>query len=273
MQEFPISIKSIASSFIANRNLIITSIKREIVGRYKGSLLGILWSFVNPIFMLLVYTFVFSVVFKAKWGDGGGESKAEFALILFCGLIVFNIFSEAISKAPTSILINPNYVKKVVYPLEALAWVNTGSSLFHGIVSFLVWMLAYIALYGIPSATILLVPIVILPLLLMVQGLTWFLSAIGTYIRDVNQLVSILITTMLFMSPIFYPISALPEIYQKILYLNPLTIIIEQVRAVAFYGEFPNYKLVIGYTFCSSIVCYVGYFCFQKSRKGFSDVL
>lgn len=209
MLNFSTSPKEMFSSFWRNRSLIRALVQREVVGRYRGSFMGILWSFFNPVFMLIVYTFVFSVVFKARW-SGGSDSKTEFALILFAGLIVFNLFAECFNRSPTLILSNANYVKKVVFPLEILPWITVGSALFHMIISLAVWMLAYLILFGAPHITVLLFPLIILPLLLLIMGLTWALASLGVYLRDVAQFIGILTTVLMFLSPIFYPASALP---------------------------------------------------------------
>jgi len=139
MQKFPTSPKAMFESLWLNRSLIKVLVIREVAGRYRGSILGIFWSFFNPVFMLAVYTFVFSVVFKARWGLVN-ESRAEFSLILFAGLLIFNLFAECLNRAPSLILANTNYVKKVVFPLEILPWVAFGAALFHALVSLTVWL-------------------------------------------------------------------------------------------------------------------------------------
>jgi lipopolysaccharide transport system permease protein len=272
MQRFSIAPQEIIASLWRNRHLIMTSIQREVMGRYRGSFMGILWSFFNPVFMLSVYTFVFSVVFKARW-HSGSDSKTEFALILFSGLMVFNLFSECVNRAPSLILYNTNYVKKVIFPLEILPWVNLGGALFHGMVSFVVWLIAYIALFGVPHSTILLFPFIILPLLMFTVGLSWGLASLGVYLRDVSQFIGIITTALLFLSPIFYSSASLPEKYQILLQLNPLTPVIEQTRAVLFWGKLPDLKILVIYYCCSMFVAWLGFAWFQKTRKGFADVL
>lgn len=272
MQNFSISPAEMVGSFWRNRSLIKTLIHREVVGRYRGSLMGILWSFFNPVLMLSVYTFVFSVVFKARWGNAS-DSKTEFALILFAGLIVFNLFSECIIKAPALILTNVNYVKKVVFPLEILPWVTLGSALFHTLISLGVWLIAYTILFGIPHATTLLLPLVLLPLPLFIVGLTWGLSSLGVYLRDVTQFIGIFTTVLMFLSPIFYPASALPENYRYLLLANPLTIVIEQTRNVLFWGKMPDLIELSAYMAGAMIIAWLGFAWFQKTRKGFADVL
>jgi len=272
MQNFSISPREMVASLWRNRGLTAALIKREVIGRYRGSALGILWSFFNPVFMLLVYTFVFSVVFKARW-NSGSDSKTEFALVLFAGLMVFNLFSECVSRAPGLILSNVNYVKKVVFPLEILPWVSMGSALFHGLVSLVVWVIFYSVLFGTPHLTVLLFPVSLIPLLLITMGLSWFLASLGVYLRDLLQVIGILITTLMFMSPIFYPISSLPEEYQPLLLLNPLTPPIEQGRALLYWGTMPDWQLFSVYFAVSLVVAWLGFAWFQKTRKGFADVL
>jgi lipopolysaccharide transport system permease protein len=247
-------------------------VKREVIGRYRGSFMGLIWSFLNPVFMLAVYTFVFSFVFKARWSVGS-DSKAEFALVLFSGLIVFNIFSECINKAPGLIVSNVNYVKKVVFPLEILPWVAMGSSLFHALISLVVWLVAYIVFFGVPSINILFLPLVIAPLILFVTGLSWFIASLGVYLRDVAQFIGIITTTLMFVSPIFYPATALPLEYRKFLYMNPLTPAIEQARGVLFWRETPDFSLLAVYLVASGLIAFLGFAWFQKTRKGFADVL
>jgi lipopolysaccharide transport system permease protein len=222
--------------------------------------------------MLAVYTFVFSVVFKARWG-GGSDSKAEFALVLFAGLIVFNFFAECINRSPGLILENVNYVKRVVFPLEILPWVAMGTALFHAAISLIVWLIFYGILFGVPQATIFLLPIIILPLLLFTVGLCWFFSGLGVYLRDISQITSILITVTMFLSPIFYPISALPANFQPILLLNPLTPTLEHFRGILMWGQMPNIKFWMIYFLASAIVACLGFAWFQKTRRGFADVL
>lgn len=272
MRNFSISPKEMIISFWRNRKLIKTLVKREVVGRYRGSVMGMMWSFFNPILMLAVYTFVFSVVFKARW-NVGSDSKTEFALVLFAGLLVFNLFSECINRSPILILANANYVKKVVFPLEILPWVTLGTAMFHMIISFMVWLIFYIVFFGQPQLTILFFPIILLPLLLITMGISWLLASLGVYLRDVAQIMGIVTTTLMFLSPLFYPLSSLPENYQELLRLNPLTTILEQSRAALIWGQLPDMiNLGINIT-VALVISWLGFAWFQKTRKGFADVL
>jgi len=260
------------ASLWRNRTLAKALIQREVVGRYRGSLMGILWSFFNPVLMLVIYTFVFSVVFKARW-HSGSDSKTEFALVLFAGLIMFNLFAECFNRAPSLVLSNVNYVKKVVFPLEILPWVTLGSALFHTLISLFVWLLAYAILFGVPHATVLLWPLIMLPLLLFIMGLTWALAALGVFLRDVSQVIGVMTTVLMFLSPIFYSGESLPEEYRKFLQLNPLTPAIEQARDVLFWGRVPDVASYLLYLAGAALVAWLGFAWFQKTRKGFADVL
>lgn len=267
-----ISLYEMLSSFLRNRSLIFQMTKREVVGRYRGSVLGIAWSFFNPLIMLAVYTVVFSTVFQAKWGTGS-DSKTEFALVLFVGMIVHGVLAESMNSSPTLMLRNVNYVKKVVFPLEILPWVVIGSTLFHSCISVLVWGLFYLAVNYSLQWTFIFLPLVFIPLVLFSLGVSWALASLGVYIRDIGQMTGVLTTILLFMSPIFYPASRLPEPYQTMIYLNPLTFVIEQARDVLMWGNSPSWSgLVVAYI-VSTLVAWTGFAWFQKTRKGFADVL
>jgi lipopolysaccharide transport system permease protein len=171
------------------------------------------------------------------------------------------------------ILSNVNYVKKVVFPLEILPWVALGSAMFYALISLGVWLSAYLILFGKPHITLLLLPLVILPLLLFIMGLTWGLASLGVYLRDVSQFIGIVITVLMFLSPVFYPSSALPEEFRYLLLLNPLTPAIEQARDVLFWGKMPDMTIWSVYLLGATLVAWLGFAWFQKTRRGFADVL
>ena len=267
------SLAALARSLWQHRNLIMQMARREVVGRYRGSIMGLAWSFFNPILMLVVYTFVFSVVFKARWGTGGEESQTGFAIALFVGMIVHGLFAEVLNRAPGLILSNINYVKKVIFPLEILPVVSLGAALFHTIISLGVLLAAILLINGSLAWTALFFPLIILPLLIATLGIAWFLASLGVFARDVVQTVGIFTTVMMFISPVFYPISALPEKFQIWLMLNPLTFVIEQSRAVMIFGKVPDWAGLGIYTAASLAVAWAGFWWFQKTRKGFADVI
>jgi lipopolysaccharide transport system permease protein len=272
MQTFLGTPGEIAVSAWHHKNLIKELIKRDVNGRYRGASLGLVWSVLNPLFLLGIYTFVFSVVFKARWSQAS-DSKIEFALVLFAGLIVFGVFSECVSRAPGLILANANYVKKVVFPLEILPLVALGSAIFHATISLGVWLGAYIIFYGWPHLTILWLPVVLLPLTLYTLGFSWLLASLGVYLRDLSQFIGTLMTALIFISPIFYPASALPEPYRSAMYANPLTSAIEQARTVMYWGKNPDaWEFLINLSLGATIA-FLGFAWFQKTRKGFADVV
>lgn len=267
-----ISPASIIRSIVANRSLIYNLAKREVVGRYRGSAMGLMWSFFNPVLMLAVYTFVFSVVFKARWA-GGSESRTEFALVLFAGLLVFNLFSECVNRAPGLILSNANYVKKVIFPLEILPLVALCSAAFHFGISFIVWLLFCLIFFGWPPMSVLWLPLILLPLILMIVGLSWLLASLGVYLRDVGQIIGVVTTILMFVSPIFYPIAALPEKYHPFMRISPLTVVVEQARDVMIWGRSIDWPLWGLSMILSSVIAWLGFAWFQKTRKGFADVI
>jgi len=272
MKSFSTSPLAMLASLWRNRSLTVALIRRDVVGRYRGSIIGIVWSLFHPVLMLGVYTLVFSVAFRARWTPAS-DSKTEFALILFAGLIVFNLFAECVGRAPTLVLSNPNYVKKVVFPLEVLPWMAVGSALFHAAISTLAWLMFYLFLFGRPHLHVLLLPVALLPLLLFTIGISWFLASLGVFLRDVAQVVGVATTTLMFLSPIFYPPSALPPDFQLLLYANPLTMPIEQVRNLMIWGlpfDWTEYALQ---TTGAAVVAWVGFVWFQRTRRGFADVL
>jgi lipopolysaccharide transport system permease protein len=215
---------------------------------------------------------MFSVVFKSRWGTDTG-SNTDFALILFPGLMMFNLFAECVNRAPGLILANTNYVKKVVFPLETLPVVSLLSALFHFLISLAVWFLAYSLLIGAPHATVLLLPFVTIPFVMLILGLSWALASLGVYLRDVTQVVGVLTSTLMFLSPVFYPASAFPQSYRYLLYLNPLSLVIEMSRDLLCWGRTPSYQLLGVYWVASFVIAWLGFAWFQKTRKGFADVL
>jgi lipopolysaccharide transport system permease protein len=271
--QHPTSIVALFTSLWRNRLLILQMSEREVVGRYRGSVMGLAWSFFNPLLLLVVYTFVFSVVFKTRWGTDGAESKGEFAILLFVGMIVHGLFAECVNRAPALILANVNYVKKVVFPLEVLPWVAMGSALFHTGVSVIVLLTAQLILSHSLPWTFVLLPLIVLPLALVTMGFSWFLAATGVFMRDIAQTTGIFTTVLLFLAPVFYPITSLPKEYQGWMQLNPLTFIIEQARQVLVWGNMPDWPGLAIYCVVSLIFAWMGFWWFQKNRKGFADVL
>lgn len=269
----PTSLPLLGKILFQHHELILRMTKREVVGRYKGSILGLAWSFFNPILMLTVYSFVFSVVFKVRWGLGDEESKTHFAVVLFVGMIVHGLLAEVLNRAPGLILGNVNYVKKVVFPLEILPVISMGTALFHSLISLVVLLIALVIVNGDLHWTTLFIPLVLLPLVILTLGLAWMLASVGVFIRDIGQTIGIVTTVMLFMAPVFFPLSAIPEKYHLLIMANPLTFIIEQAREVLIFGNLPNWVGLGTYMIIASAAAWAGFAWFQKTKKGFADVL
>jgi lipopolysaccharide transport system permease protein len=253
-------------------HLLVQLSKRGIQSRYRGSVLGMFWSLLTPLLMLLVYSFVFSVVFKAKWNHPGAED-ANFGVILFSGMIIHALFSEPMVLSSTSITGNTQYVKKVVFPLEIMAWSTTIVASFQALISFFI-LIIFMLLSGMTiHPTLLLFPVVVAPLILFSIGLGWILSSLTVFVRDIAQLVGIVSTIALFISPVFYPVERLPLPWQTIIYLNPISYIVDQMRRIAIYGEMPDWGGLGIYTLVSLLVAWTGLNIFQRLRAGFADVL
>ena len=258
---------------VTNRSLLWQFVKRSVSARYKGSVLGLFWSFVHPMMMLCVYTFVFSVVFQSRWGVDMGGGRGAFAIIMFCGLALFNIFSEAVNLNCGIVVGNTNLVKKVIFPLEILPLSQTIASFAVGLVWFFLLVLGAVFIFGKLSFTMLLLPLILLPLFLFTLGVSFFVSSLSVYVRDTPYLVGVLLQILFFMTPIFYPIAAIPERFRWPLQLNPLTILIEEARKVFLYGELPDWRFLGMAFLISLLVLHLGFLWFHKTKKGFADVL
>ncbi|MCB9962683.1 MAG: ABC transporter permease [Hyphomonas sp.] len=264
-------------SVAANRLTLLRRLTvREVGARYKGSVLGVLWSLLTPLLLLSVYAFVFGHVFKSRWSGQDGassQSMTQFAIVLFAGLTTFQLFSDAVTRAPAVILGNKNFVKKVVFPLEILPVVLISTALFQYCVSMSVVLGAVLITQGGFSFYALLFPLVIAPMVILMQGLCWALAALGLFLRDINQFLGTLVSAMLFMSPVFYSRDGLPQPIRDLYLLNPLTIPVEQVRNVLIWGKAPDFTLLAAYTAVAIVVAVLGWSIFWKLRPGFTDVL
>lgn len=268
-----ISPLALAVSFWRHRHLIWQLTKRDVVGRYRGSFLGLSWSFFIPLVMLGVYTFVFSEVFNARWGDAPGQGRAQFAVMLFIGIISHGFFCECLNRAPQLVLSNASYVKRVIFPLEVLAVVTLASAFFHLAVNVLVLFAGSLLLGQAIPWTAALLPLVLAPLALFALAVLWFLAGLGVYVRDVGHITGVLSTLLLFVSPVLYPLSAVPPKFQGLLLLNPLTLVIEQARRVFVLGRVPDWTDWAIYVACALAAAWAGFWWFQRVRKGFADVI
>ncbi|MBZ4186398.1 MAG: ABC transporter permease [Xanthomonadaceae bacterium] len=246
---------------------------RDISGRYRGSLLGGLWALLTPLLMLAVFTFVFGVVAPTRWPGAEAQGMGMFALRLLAGMVVHGLLAELLQRAPTLVTGQPNYVTKVVFPLEVLGWVALLTALFHALMALLV-LVVLNAVWGTGlSPTVLALPLIVLPYALLLLGLCWLLAALGVYLRDLTQLVGPLVMVCMFLGPVFYPRQAMPALAQPWLALNPITIPVEQIRRVLFDGQWPDWQTLAQYSLVAVVAYAFGLWAFTKFKKGFADVL
>jgi homopolymeric O-antigen transport system permease protein len=257
----------------SHRTLVRQLTRREIEGRYRGSFLGLFWSFVTPLVLLGIYTFVGAVVLKIRWPGSATGGLGEFALMLFAGLIAYNVFGECVSRAPGLIVAVPSYVKKVVFPLEVLPVSVLGSALFHALVSLLALFAFQIVRGGRLSWTVVLLPLAALPLALLSLGLTWFLASVGVFLRDLGYAVPLVLQVAFFATPIMYPAESVPSRFRAALQLNPLAWTVESFRTLVFRGARPDWTGLMAWTAVGAVVMLLGYAWFMKTRKGFADVM
>ena len=262
----------IFASLVEHRFVVDQLSRRAILGRYRGTMLGLFWSLFTPLLLLAVYTFVFGTVLQIRWVDQGG-GNLEFAAILFSGMLIHGILAECLTQASSLISANPQYVKKVVFPLEALAWVTVIGAFFQGLVSTCVLGIYLLFVNGAIPWTIVFLPLPLFSLGLVCLGITWLVAATAVFLKDIAQVAGILTTILFFMAPILYPKTALPEQFQIFLYLNPITFVIEQFRDLALWGRLPNWTGLGIYTAAALVFSWGSLAWFQKTRRGFADVL
>jgi lipopolysaccharide transport system permease protein len=264
---------SIFASCWLHRELIYRLARREVESRYKGSLLGLVWSFLVPLMMVGVYTFVFSAIFPSHWPLPPGKI-VPFFLIVFAGMICMNLFCDCIGRSPGLMLGNVSYIKKVVFPLEILPIVILASELFTASISCIILMGLYVGVLGRPPWTALLLPVVLFPFVLMILGMLWIISSLGVYLRDMRQLISVILGMMAFVSPLLWPLTALKNRYVLwAVYFNPLTVPLEQVRHILFWGMQPDWRIWGGYLAGSWLVAWAGLVWFSHAKRGFADVI
>jgi lipopolysaccharide transport system permease protein len=256
-----------------HRALIRQFTRREVEGRYRGSLLGVFWSFLNPMALLFIYTFVFGIVFQARWPDARTRGLLEYAVVLFGGITVFGVFSECVSRAAGVVVAVPNYVRKVVFPLEVLPVTVLGSALFHALVSLGILFTAELIHSGRLQPTVLLFPLVLVPLIFLTAGVTFFLASLGVFVRDVGYAVPLAVQVLFFATPVLYPLQKVPEPFRTFVRLNPLTSIVENFRRVVFRGTLPDWGELAAWTALTAAMAVAGYAWFMKTKKGFADVI
>jgi len=261
------------SSLLNNKYLFLQMLKRDIQKRYRGSQLGFLWAFFYPVLMLLVYSFVFGMVMDVKWGVAG-QDNIDFGLILFAGLLCHGLMAEVVIGSVASITSNSQYVKKVVFPLEIISLVGLANAVFHMFLGMIILLAIFIMRGNSLEWTILLAPVVLFPFVVFLLGLSWLLSVLGVYIRDLGQVVGVMMTVLMFLCSIVFPFDRLPvELQPFVLWLNPLTIIVEELRAVVLFGQLPNWELLGLYSIGAFAMLFAGTWLFSRTRDGFADVI
>ncbi len=265
--------RRLAGSLTRHRELLWQLTRREILGRYRGSYLGVAWALLTPLASLAVYTFVFSYVFNSRWGGATGESGlAGFALILFTGIVTYNIFGESLVNSPYAVTKNPNYVTKVVFPLEILPIALVGAAVFHSFIGMAIIIVALL-LQGSLSSTIFYLPLVYLPLIAFTAGISWAAAALGVFLRDIGHMAGVAVQLLFFLTPILYPVSALPESMQPLIRLNPLATIVEDFRRVVLWSQPPDWDWYAVGLIGSIAVMLAGYALFMALRRAFADVI
>jgi len=254
------------------RDLTRELTRRDILGRYRGANFGLLWSLIGPLMMLVIYTVAFGQILGSRWNQASRDTAA-FGVVLFLGIIVHGFFAECFARSPRLMVDNANYVKRVVFPLHILPWSVVLSALFHMAMNLVIFTVLSAVLYGKFSPYIVLVPLVVAPLVLLTVATCWMVASLGVYLRDINQAVPVVVTALLFLSSAIVPVDSLPERYQLIFVLNPLTFFIDQMRDVALWGRLPDWIGLFWRGAGALVLLYLSYAWFRFSSKGFADVL
>jgi lipopolysaccharide transport system permease protein len=266
-----LSVKFGLRSIYEHRDLLRSLVRREIEVKYRGSSLGKLWILLLPVMMLGVYTFVFGAIYGSRWG--ASSDLSDFVPMLYCGLIVHSIFAETVGRAPSIIVNNPNYVKKVIFPLELLPLGSLATSLFNAGVSFLLMLILVLVLKGGLHWTLVTAPLVVLPLVLYAIGFAWLIAALGVFFRDIEQIIGVLMSMLLFLSPVFYSVSSAPQLARALLNFNPLTYPIEEIRSVVLLGLMPQWQQWMLQMLIGLMVAWFGLWVFERVRPAFADVV
>jgi homopolymeric O-antigen transport system permease protein len=248
-------------------------VRKSVVTTYQGSMIGVGWIVVRPLLTLAIYGFCFGVVFQGRFFRQAGGGSLEFAMVLFVGLTIFSLLSEMLTVAPSLVAGNANFVKRVVFPLDLLVPAQLGSALVQMAMSAAVFLAVRAFLAPPLGWAAWSVPILIVPYVMLTLGLAWFLASLGVFLRDLQQVMPLVITGVMFLSPLFYPVSAVPPFLRSTIYLNPLTFILESTRNALFRNEWPDPIGLLVYFVVGAFVMWLGWAWFEKTKKGFADVL
>jgi lipopolysaccharide transport system permease protein len=252
-------------------SLILSLTRRELAARYKGSVLGILWAILTPIVMIGIFTFIFAGIFHARFG--ASTSRWDYALYLFCGLLPWNAFQEALQLSTNTIVSHANLVKRVVFPLETLPLSQTLAAITNQLLGTIALLIAIVIIKHEVHATILLLPVLLVPQLLAMLGGAWLLASLGVFVRDIVQGIGLFMTVWLYLTPIIYPESLVPDQYRLAVNLNPFTPLVRCYRRVFLEGTQPDWNGLAYFAGFAVLSFLIGYWWFAKSRKNFADVI
>jgi len=252
-------------------DLILQFAKRELTGRYRGSALGFLWSLLTPAVMIAIYTFIFAGIFRARFGAHG--SPWDYALYLFCGLLPWSAFQESLQISSTTIIAHTNLVKRVVFPLETLPASHSLAAIANQLFGTIVLLTAVTMIRREIHLTLLWLPVLLALQFAMMLGASWFVAALGVFVRDTAQVVTLALTAWMFLTPIIYPASVVPERYRALVNLNPLTALVESYRRVMIEGAMPDVSGLLFFAAFAALSFFGGYFWFAKARRNFADIV
>lgn len=261
-------------TLVPHRELIVQFAMRDLQQKHRGTYLGLVWAGLTPLLMLAVYTVVFSTILKARLSGNPDEGPLEYGLLLYCGLMVLQIFTGPLGRSPGLIVSKKNFVKKIIFPLEILPVSVVLSTLMYSGIGLVLLLVAHFVLGGQLHATMLLFPIVLIPAVLLAVGVGWILSALGVFLRDIDEIVTTVVQRMLFLlTPVFWSIDIIPERFRPLVHLNPLASVVDGARRTLLQGEQPNWMVLGIWTVIALIVCQVGFAVFERLKRGFADVL
>ncbi|WP_420405139.1 ABC transporter permease [Nisaea sp.] len=264
---------ALAASLRGNGFILKSMVRNELASRYRNTVLGFLWPLINPLVMILVYSFVFGLIFEVRFGATPAQSEVPYGIVLFSGLMLHVLLAETLLRAQSIVLDNPNYVKRVVFPLEILPVAALLSNLVHAVMALAV-LVVVILVYGVSLHwTGLLLPLAWLPLVVMLAGLGLLVASLGVFIRDIGQVLGFMMTILMFGSSILFPPEMLPEPLRPWLLLNPLTIPVDASRDLLLWGHFPNWERLGIYSAVAVAALWVGSWWFLRTKRGFSEVM
>ena len=262
---------ALAASLRRHRRLLQQLVARDISEKYRAAAGGMLWPIVTPVLMLAVYVLVFGVVFQVRIGAAPAANLAEFGIFLFCGMQAHGLLAESLVRAPTAVVGQPSFVKKVRFPLELLPLTQVAGAYVHYLIGWAVLLAACAMVQGLALSAVLM-PFAMLPLLVLAAGVSLAVSALAVYLRDIAQVTGLLATVLLFVSPVFFPAQSLPQSLRPLLLLNPLTVPIECARALL-YGTAVDWAAWLAHAAFCMLAAFAGWAFFQATRRVFADVL